>query len=120
MPVRKFVLTLISAFIFNGALFAVDTFTIDPIHSSVEFSVKHMVISNVHGNFRDISGTMNYDPKDVTKSSVEVHIKTSSITTGSDNRDNHLRSADFLDVEKFPEMTFKNTSIEKSGEGYIA
>jgi polyisoprenoid-binding protein YceI len=120
MQVRKPVLILFSALILSSALFAAETFTIDPVHSSVAFSVKHMVVSNVHGIFRDVSGTLNYDSKDVTKSSVEVHIKTASIDTGSDNRDKHLRSPDFFDVEKYPEMTFKSTSIEKSGESFVA
>jgi polyisoprenoid-binding protein YceI len=116
---RKF--ALVGIFILTGTmLFAVDTFTIDPVHSSIQFSVKHMVVSTVHGSFRDFNGTINYDPKDPSKGSVEVHIKAASITTGSDNRDNHLRSPDFLDVEKFPELSFKSTQIEKSGDGYIA
>ena len=116
---RKF--ALVGIFLLIGIrLFAVDNYTIDPVHTSVQFSVKHMVISNVHGIFRDVNGTIHYDPKDPTKGSVEVHIKAASITTGSDNRDNHLRSPDFLDVEKFPELTFKSTPIEKSGDGYIA
>ena len=116
---RKFAFVGIFILI-STALFAFDTYTIDPVHTSVQFSVKHMVISSVHGIFRDVSGTINYDPKDPTKGSVEVHIKAASINTGSDNRDNHLRSPDFLDVEKFPELTFKSTQIEKSGDGYIA
>ena len=120
MQVRKFLISAFLILILTSAVLAVDTFTIDPVHSSVAFSVKHMVVSSVRGNFRDVSGTMNYDSKDATKSSVEVHIKTASLNTGSDNRDNHLRSPDFLDVEKFPEMTFKSSSIEKSGDGYVA
>jgi len=116
---RKF--ALVGMFLLIGtALLAADTFTIDPVHSSVAFSVKHMVVSTVHGKFRDFSGTIYYDPKDVTKSSVEVHIKADSINTDSENRDKHLRSADFLDVEKFPELTFKSTQIEKTSDGYIA
>ena len=116
---RKF--ALIGIFLLIGTtLFAVDTYAIDPVHTSVQFSVKHMVISKVHGIFRDVSGTINYDPKDPTKGSVEVRIKAASINTGSDNRDNHLRGPDFLDVEKFPELTFKSTQIEKSEDGYIA
>jgi polyisoprenoid-binding protein YceI len=114
-------LALVGMFLLIGtALFAVDTYTIDPVHSSIAFSVKHMVVSTVHGNFREFNGTINYDPKDPTKGSVEVHIKAASIDTGSDKRDNHLRSSDFLDVEKFPELTFKSTQIEKSGDSYIA
>lgn len=114
-------LALVGMFLLIGTtLFAVDAFTVDPVHSSIAFSVKHMVVSTVHGNFRDFSGTINYDPNDVTKSSIEVHIKADSINTGSENRDKHLRSPDFLDVEKFPELTFKSTQIEKSGDGYIA
>jgi len=119
MRIRK--LALIASFVlfFSPALLAADTYTIDMANSMVSFTVRHMLINNVRGNFRDFSGTLTYDPQDVTKSGVEVHIKSRSIDTGNQDRDTHLRSADFFDVDKFPEITFKSTSIEKSGDGYI-
>lgn len=99
---------------------AADTFTFDTSHTTVGFAVKHMVISTVKGRFNDFSGTIMYDPQDVTKSSVEVTIKTASVDTGNADRDKHLRSADFFDAEKYPEITFKSTRVEKRGNGYVA
>lgn len=96
-----------------------DEFVIDPVHSSIEFSVRHMMVTNVRGRFREFSGTILYDEKDITKSSVRVTIKTVSIDTGNENRDNHLRSPDFLDAAKYPEITFVSTRIEKRGEDYV-
>ncbi len=96
-----------------------DEFVIDSVHSSIEFSVRHMMVTNVRGRFREFSGTIFYDDKDITKSSVRVTIKTASIDTGNENRDNHLRSPDFLDAAKYPEITFVSTRIEKRGEDYV-
>src|SRR3954447_11720827 len=95
-------------------------YKIDSNHSSATFNVRHMVISNVPGRFQDVSGTINYDDADVTKSSVEATIKASSITTDNEGRDKHLKSADFFDVEKFPEITFKSKKIEKRGNQLVA
>jgi len=120
MQTRKWTLVATLVLIFSSPLFAADTYTIDVANSMVGFTVRHMLINNVRGNFRDFAGSLFYDPQDITKSSVEVHIKSKSIDTGNENRDNHLRSADFFDVEKFPEISFKSTKIEKSGDGYLA
>ena len=103
----------------STAAFAAD-YKIDPNHSSATFNVRHMVISNVPGRFQDVSGTINYDDADVTKSSVEATIKASSITTDNEGRDKHLKSADFFDVEKYPEITFKSKKIEKRGNQLVA
>jgi polyisoprenoid-binding protein YceI len=97
-----------------------DTFVLDPPHTSVEFGVRHLMINTVKGKFPEVTGTIEFDGQDVSKSSVNVTIKTGSVNTGSADRDKHLRSADFLDVEKFPEMTFKSSRIEKQGDGYAA
>jgi len=96
-----------------------DEFVIDPVHSSIEFSVRHMMVTNVRGRFREFSGTIFYDEKDITKSSVRVTIKTASIDTGNADRDNHLRSPDFFDAAKYPEITFASTRIEKRGDEYV-
>jgi polyisoprenoid-binding protein YceI len=93
-----------------------DKYQIDSVHSSVGFSVRHLVISNVIGNFTDFSGTIIYDSSDISKSSADVVIKAASINTDNVNRDDHLRSPDFLDVGKFPEITFKSSKIEKKGD----
>jgi polyisoprenoid-binding protein YceI len=98
-----------------------DDYAIDKNHSQVAFGVRHMGLSTVHGRFTDFSGTIHLDPNDMTKSSVEVVIKTASITTDQPMRDKDLTtSADFFDVAKYPEMTFKSTKIEKRGDGYVA
>lgn len=100
--------------------FAADQYTIDPAHSSATFTVRHMMISTVPGRFSDISGTINYDEKDITKSSVEATIKTASISTDNQYRDKDLKSPNYFDVEKYPEITFKSTKIEKRGDQLVA
>lgn len=95
-------------------------YKIDPAHTSVGFAAKHMVISTVRGRFTDVAGTIVYDEKDISKSSVEVTIKTASVNTDNQMRDGDLRSSNFLEIEKYPEMTFKSTKITKSGSGFVA
>lgn len=90
---------------------------IDPAHSSVQFSVRHMMVSNVRGEFRKVSGTVRGDEKDPTHAQVEATIDTDSIDTRNEKRDTHLKSPDFLDTAKFPTMTFRSKRIEKTGEG---
>jgi polyisoprenoid-binding protein YceI len=110
-------LALIALLFTVGLAFSADTYQVDPNHSTVQFSAKHLLISTVAGKFKEFSGTISYDDKDITKSLVSGTIKTASLDTGVADRDNHLRSADFFDVEKNPEITFKSTKIEKSGDG---
>lgn len=95
------------------------TYNFDRAHSSIGFRVKHMGLVDVPGYFRDFSGAINYDSKDVTKSSVEFTAKVTSVDTGIEGRDKHLRNADFFEVEKFPEMTFKSTKVEKKGNQWM-
>lgn len=92
-----------------------NTYQIDPAHSSVSFSVKHMMIAKVHGAFEKLSGKLVYDAAAPNKSNIEVVIDASSINTHEAQRDTHLKSADFFDVEKFPTINFKSTSIEGFG-----
>jgi polyisoprenoid-binding protein YceI len=92
-----------------------DTFAIDPGHSEVSFQIRHLV-SQVRGRFNDFSGTVQLDPKNLPASSVDFHIKATSIDTNVPDRDKHLRSADFFDVEKYPEITFKSESIKPAGK----
>jgi polyisoprenoid-binding protein YceI len=90
---------------------AVSTWTIDPTHSIAEFKVKHMMISNVKGHFSKVTGTLTLDESDLTRSQVEAVIDAASIETRDPQRDAHLKSGDFLDVQKFPTLTFKSTRI---------
>jgi polyisoprenoid-binding protein YceI len=92
--------------------FAADTYSADKAHSEVSFRIRHL-LSKVPGRFNDFSGTIVFDAAKPTNSSVEFTIKATSIDTGNENRDKHLRSADFFDVEKFPEITFKSTAVKE-------
>ena len=96
------------------------TWNLDPAHSVAEFKVKHMMISNVKGNFSKLSGTLIRDEADHTKSRVEAVIDGSSIETRDPQRDAHLKSADFFDVEKFPALSFKSTRVSIVGDGELA
>lgn len=96
------------------------TWSLDPDHSAGQFKVKHLMISNVRGNFEKISATLHLDDRDITKSRVEVSIDVASINTGVNKRDDHLRSPDFFDVTKFPAMTFVSTRVEKAGPGKLS
>ncbi len=96
------------------------TWKLDPAHSAAEFKVKHMMISNVKGSLTGLSGVLNENPSDPGSSSVEATIDVSTLNTGDAQRDGHLKSADFFEVEKFPTMNFKSTSVKKTGEGEYA
>ena len=95
------------------------SYSFDKAHSFIQFSVNHTGLVNVPGFFRDFTGTVNFDAKDITKSSVEFTAKANSIDTGVAPRDNHLRSADFFEVDKYPDITFKSTKVEKRGKGFL-
>jgi polyisoprenoid-binding protein YceI len=99
---------------------AVSTWNIDPVHSVAEFKVKHMMISNVKGHFAKVSGTLTLDETDLAKSRIEALIEAASIETRDAQRDTHLRSADFLHVEKFPTLSFKSTRIAVVRDGELA
>ena len=96
------------------------TWKIDPTHSVAEFKVKHMMISNVKGQFTGVSGSLSLDESDLTRSYVEATIDAASINTREKDRDAHLRSADFFDVEKFPTLSFKSSKVEQTGDGELA
>jgi polyisoprenoid-binding protein YceI len=93
------------------------TWTIDKDHSAVEFSIRH-IVSKSKGKFDDVSGKITMDEKNLTSGQVEATIKTTSVNTANQKRDDHLRSADFFDTAKFPEMSFKSKKIVKAGDKY--
>ncbi|HEX5438411.1 MAG TPA: YceI family protein [Gemmatimonadaceae bacterium] len=95
------------------------TWELDPVHTLVEFSAKHMMITTVKGRFTDISGTILADEADRSRSSVKATIKAASIDTRTEQRDNHLRSADFLDVEHYPDITFTSTRVEAADQKHL-
>ncbi len=94
-----------------------DTWQIDPVHTTVEFTVRHMMISNVRGQFTKVAGTITANGNDPASVRIEANIDTSSIDTRSADRDADLKSANFLDVAKYPTMTFKSKKIEPAGAG---
>lgn len=91
-------------------------FVIDSAHSAANFSVKHMMVSNVRGAFSKVTGSANIDEKDITKSTVEAVIDATTVNTNEPKRDEHLRSADFFDTAKYPTITFKSTKVEQAGQ----
>lgn len=96
-------------------------FQIDSKHSSANFSVKHLLVSTVHGRFGGgVTGTIHYDPQDVTKSTVQAVIQTDTINTDNASRDKDLHSERFFDVAKYPEIKFESTKVEKRGDNYVA
>lgn len=96
------------------------TYEIDPAHTSVRFSVRHMMVSNVRGEFTKVSGTIKFDSVTPANSTVEATIDATSITTHEAQRDTHLKSADFLDVERFPTLVFRSTRVvPQSGGGKV-
>jgi polyisoprenoid-binding protein YceI len=99
---------------------ATTTWNIDPAHSAAEFKVKHMMISNVKGQFAKVTGTLTLDESDLSRSRVEATIEASSLETRDAQRDAHLKSADFFDVEKFPTLTFQSTKISQVKDGELA
>ncbi len=95
------------------------TWNLDPAHTVAEFKVKHMMISNVKGQFAKVTGKLTVDESDLTRSRVEASIDAASLETCDAQRDAHLKSADFFDVEKFPTLSFKSTRIARVGDGEL-
>lgn len=97
----------------------VSKWNIDPVHSIAEFRVKHMMISSVRGQFTGVTGTLTFNESDLAQSHVEAVIDVSTINTHDPQRDTHLKSPDFFDVEKFPTMTFKSSRVTRKGDGSL-
>ncbi len=120
MNIRKFTLVLPVALLLSILALAADEYKIDKVHSTVGFSVKHLVISSVPGRFTDFDGAIAYDDKDVTKSSVKVTIQAASINTDNARRDEDLRGPSFLDTTKYPTITFESKQVKKTPNGLVA
>ncbi len=118
MRFTKIVLSLFTLFAANS--FAQEKLDIDASHSNVNFMVRHMVVAKVSGGFREFSGTILYDEKDITKSSVNVAIKAKSINTQNERRDGHLRSPDFFNTDTDSMITFVSKTIKKRSDGFVA
>lgn len=102
-----------------SAAFAQSQWAIDAAHSQAAFTIRHMSISNVNGRFGNIKGVVSIDQTDITKSSVNATIDVTTVDTGMEKRDEHLKSPDFFDTAKFPTMTFVSKSVSKSGDDLL-
>lgn len=112
---RSAALVAAAALVIPGAAFATE-YDVDSSHTAANFTVRHMMVTNVRGSFGNITGTVTLDDKKPENSKVDVEIDTTTVYTGHQKRDEHLKSADFFDVEKFPKATFKSTSVKKAGK----
>ena len=111
----KFIRNILLASLVALPVLAQETWTVDKSHSTANFKIRHFT-ANVVGAFNDFDGTINLDRANPAKSSVEFTIQATSVDTNSENRDKHLRSADFFEVEKFPTITFKSTAVAAKGK----
>jgi len=116
----KQLLSLIFLLFAAGFAAAADEYSIDAAHTQVGFSVKHMVIATVRGTFKEFSGTVFYDEKDITRSRIEGVIKTASINTDNEKRDEHLRASDFFDAAQYPDIRYKSKKIMKRNDEWVA
>jgi polyisoprenoid-binding protein YceI len=116
---RAVSVTALAAALSLPAAAATSTWQIDPNHSAAQFAVRHLAISTVRGAFTKVSGTVQLDDKDISKSSVDVTIDAASVDTRVPNRDKDLRSDHFFDVEKYPTLTFKSTKVEQLEPGKL-
>lgn len=120
MEVLRMRRLLVVGILWAGLLPAqVATWEIDPAHSSSTFSVRHMLLSDVPGDFANTRGAVQWDPKDPGKTVIDVTIDAATISTRNGKRDAHLKSADFFEVEKYPAISFKSTKTERAGDGKL-
>jgi polyisoprenoid-binding protein YceI len=105
--------------LFSPAVRAATTWEIDPAHSAAQFSVRHLMVSNVRGEFGKVTGTVEYDPKEPARATITATIDATTINTREPKRDEHLRSPDFFDVAKYPTITFKSKRLEMASPGKL-
>jgi polyisoprenoid-binding protein YceI len=120
MNIGRIIYSIVLMVFLTAGLQAADKFVPDRSHTNIGFTVDYLVITTVPGKFTDYSVDLQFDTNDLDNSSVKAIIKTASINTDDEKRDNHLRSADFFDAEKYPEITFVSSAIMKNGEEYVA
>jgi polyisoprenoid-binding protein YceI len=118
MKAPKFILAVLLSL--AGLTAHADTFKIDPVHSSIAFSIKHLGVTDFYGRFNDVSGQVVFDKADPSKSSVEVTIPVESIDTHNEKRDKDLKGPDFFNAKQFPTIVFKSKSVEGTGDTYKA
>ena len=112
---KKIIMSLLLATLASGYVQAQTTWVVDPVHSKVNFSIEHLVISEVDGTFKQFAGSMVTGKDDFTDAKISFEIEVGSISTDNDQRDGHLQSEDFFYAEKYPKISFKSTAFEKTG-----
>jgi polyisoprenoid-binding protein YceI len=117
--IRKFLFCCTALIFISSAFAQVETWKLDPAHSAAQFAVRHLGISTVRGEFRKVSGSANYDAADPGKTALDATIDATTVDTRVDMRDNDLRSPNFLDVQKYPTITFKSKRAESAGSGKL-
>jgi polyisoprenoid-binding protein YceI len=119
--IRKLTIAAAALVLLAPAIHAqTQAYNIDPVHTYIGFKARHMMVSDVKGNFERFSGTIHLDPARMEASSVEVSIETASLTTKNEKRDGHLKSPDFFDAAAFPTLTFKSKKVTKQGDQWVA
>jgi polyisoprenoid-binding protein YceI len=118
MKASKFILVVLLSL--AGLTARADTFKIDPVHSSIIFSIKHLGVTDFYGRFNDVSGKVVFDKADPSESLMEVTIPVESVDTHNEKRDQHLKSPDFFNAKQFPTIVFKSKSVEGTGDSYKA
>ncbi|MBI4309158.1 MAG: YceI family protein [Candidatus Omnitrophica bacterium] len=117
---KKVILFLgVMAILLVGKVYAADIYAIDPAHSNIGFAVKHMMVSTTKGSFSDVQGSITYDEQDSAAFKAEAILQAKSVNTAVEKRDEHLRGPDFLDVDKFPAITFVSKSLSGTSGSYI-
>ena len=116
---RAFWITIIAVVLSGSAMAGTTAWKIDPAHTAAQFAVKHFMISTVRGAFKGVNGTITWDDQDVTKSTVNVTIDATTVNTGEPARDKDLKSEKFLDIAKYPTITFTSSKIEQAGAGKL-